>query len=141
MAPQRPSFVTPSALLLPIFKELANRRVILASASPRRKDIFETAVCAVLAPVPRTVCRYASHGLSRIQDSRTDTELQGLRPEIVPSTFAEDLPHDQYADNLADYPIATAGEKVRSHPDGTFANRRIADGNEESLCEAAEGMR
>lgn len=81
MAPKRPSFVTPSALLLPVFKDLANRRVILASSSPRRKDIFEAA---------------------------------GLRPEIVPSTFAEDLPKDQYEGNLADYPIATAGEKVSS---------------------------
>jgi hypothetical protein len=37
---------------------------------------------------------------------------QGFRPEIVPSTFAEDLPKGSFEGRLADYPIATAGEKV-----------------------------
>lgn len=36
--------VGPMALSLPIFKKLANRRVVLASASPRRKEIFANAV-------------------------------------------------------------------------------------------------
>lgn len=36
--------VGPAALSLPIFKKLANRRVVLASASPRRKEIFANAV-------------------------------------------------------------------------------------------------
>lgn len=36
--------VGPTALSLPIFKKLANRRVVLASASPRRKEIFANAV-------------------------------------------------------------------------------------------------
>lgn len=36
--------VGPNALSLPIFKKLANRRVVLASASPRRKEIFANAV-------------------------------------------------------------------------------------------------
>ncbi|KAK8861326.1 septum formation protein Maf [Kwoniella newhampshirensis] len=75
----RPNPVAPTALSLPIFKKLANRRIILASASPRRKDILATA---------------------------------GLHPEIVPSTFAEDLPHSRFAGNLADYPIATGAEKA-----------------------------
>ncbi|WVQ73889.1 septum formation protein Maf [Cryptococcus sp. DSM 104548] len=35
--------VGPTALALPIFQKLKNRRVVLASASPRRKDIFATA--------------------------------------------------------------------------------------------------
>ncbi|KAK4685448.1 hypothetical protein P7C73_g4703, partial [Tremellales sp. Uapishka_1] len=76
---KRPSPVTPAALSLPIFKKLADKRVVLASSSPRRKDILET---------------------------------MGFRPEIIPSTFAENLPHASYAGNLADYPIATAGEKA-----------------------------
>lgn len=38
---------------------------------------------------------------------------QGFTPEIVVSNFAEDLPHTLYQDDLSQYPIATAGEKVR----------------------------
>lgn len=38
--------------------------------------------------------------------------MQGFRPEIVPSTFAEDLPKGSFEGRLADYPIATAGEKA-----------------------------
>lgn len=34
-----------------------------------------------------------------------------MRPEIIPSTFAEDLPKDRF-ESLADYPVATAGEKA-----------------------------
>lgn len=71
--------VGPNALSLPIFKKLANRRVVLASASPRRKEIFANA---------------------------------GFFPEIVPSTFAEDLPHSRFEGHLADYPIATGAEKA-----------------------------
>lgn len=40
------------------------------------------------------------------------TRYQGLRPEIIPSTFAENLPHSTYAHSLAEYPIATAYEKA-----------------------------
>ncbi|KAE8540763.1 hypothetical protein D1P53_003127 [Cryptococcus gattii VGV] len=71
--------VGPTALSLPIFKKLANRRVVLASASPRRKEIFANA---------------------------------GFFPEIIPSTFAEDLPHSRFQGHLADYPIATGAEKA-----------------------------
>lgn len=38
------SVVLPHALDLPIFKKLNGRRIVLASASPRRKDILEKAV-------------------------------------------------------------------------------------------------
>jgi septum formation protein len=38
--------------------------------------------------------------------------IQGFRPEIIPSTFAEDLPKGSFEGRLADYPIATAGEKA-----------------------------
>ncbi len=37
---------------------------------------------------------------------------QGIRPEIISSTFAEDLPKASFEGRLAEYPIATAGEKV-----------------------------
>lgn len=47
-ADKRPSVVLPHALPLPIFKRLQHRRVVLASSSPRRKDILEVAVCADL---------------------------------------------------------------------------------------------
>ncbi|ORY25250.1 inosine triphosphate pyrophosphatase-like protein [Naematelia encephala] len=79
MSIKRPSPVLPTSLPLPIFKQLQNRRIVLASSSPRRKDILETA---------------------------------GLRPEIIPSTFAENLPKSRFQGHLADYPIATAGEKA-----------------------------
>ncbi|RSH94370.1 hypothetical protein EHS25_004173 [Saitozyma podzolica] len=79
MPSDRPSAVLSSALPLPIFKSLHGRRIVLASASPRRKDILETA---------------------------------GFKPEVIPSEFAEDLPKSQFEGKLADYPIATAGEKA-----------------------------
>jgi hypothetical protein len=44
---KRPSPVTETALRLPIFQKLANKRVVLASSSPRRKDILETAVSSL----------------------------------------------------------------------------------------------
>ncbi|CED82544.1 Predicted nucleic acid-binding protein ASMTL [Phaffia rhodozyma] len=72
--------VLPHALALPAFNKMANKRVVLASASPRRKEILQSL---------------------------------GLAPEIVPSTFEEDLPHDQYREDLSAYPTATAGEKGR----------------------------
>lgn len=57
---------------------------------------------------------------------------QGLEPEIIPSTFPEDLPHADFAGRLSEYPIATAKEKVsRSGPvpmRSCFQSRRpVAD--------------
>ncbi|BEJ03547.1 hypothetical protein CcaverHIS641_0107220 [Cutaneotrichosporon cavernicola] len=63
----------------PIFERLKDKRVVLASGSPRRKDIFENV---------------------------------GFKPEIIPSTFSEDLSKGDFEGRLADYPIATAGEKA-----------------------------
>lgn len=40
------------------------------------------------------------------------THTQGFIPEIIPSTFAENLPKSMFEGRLSDYPIATAGEKV-----------------------------
>ncbi|CAD6582013.1 MAG: hypothetical protein TREMPRED_003155 [Tremellales sp. Tagirdzhanova-0007] len=71
--------VLSNALPLPIFRRLASKRVVLASSSPRRKDLLEAV---------------------------------GFKPEIIPSTFAEDLPKSSFHGRLADYPIATAGEKA-----------------------------
>lgn len=44
MAAKRPSVVLPNAMSLPIFDKLKNMRVVLASSSPRRKDILENVV-------------------------------------------------------------------------------------------------
>ncbi|KAJ9103776.1 hypothetical protein QFC21_002238 [Naganishia friedmannii] len=74
-----PSHVLPHALKLPIFKYLKDKRVVLASSSPRRREILEAS---------------------------------GLKPDIVPSTFPENLPHGSYSNAYAEYPIATAGEKA-----------------------------
>lgn len=75
----RPSPVLAHALHLPIFDALQHKRVILASASPRRKDILEVA---------------------------------GLRPEVVPSTFEEDLDKSEFSGRAGEYPVVTAQEKV-----------------------------
>ena len=34
-------------------------------------------------------------------------------PEIIPSNFAENLSKSDFTGRLAEYPVATAGEKVR----------------------------
>ncbi|KAG1851490.1 Maf Ham1 [Suillus tomentosus] len=77
MAPQR-NAVLPTALKTPAVQKLTNKRVILASASPRRKEILQTL---------------------------------GLAAEIVPSTFAEDLPISSFED-IHEYPVSTATQKA-----------------------------
>ncbi|KAF7972236.1 hypothetical protein HWV62_18646 [Athelia sp. TMB] len=75
----------------PSIKKLAGKRVVLASASPRRKEILQ---------------------------------IFGLAPEIIPSTFAEDLVASSFED-IHEYPVATATQKavevyerlVRENPD------------------------
>lgn len=47
VVPKRPSPVLPTAMPWPIFERLKNKRVVLASSSPRRKDILENIVSAV----------------------------------------------------------------------------------------------
>jgi len=44
MAPKRPSPVQPNAMPWPIFEKLKDKRVVLASSSPRRKDILANVV-------------------------------------------------------------------------------------------------
>lgn len=44
MAVKRPSPVLPNAMPWPIFEKLKDKRVVLASSSPRRKDILENVV-------------------------------------------------------------------------------------------------
>ncbi|KAG2116882.1 Maf Ham1 [Suillus cothurnatus] len=77
MTPQH-NAVLPTALKIPAIQKLANKRVILASASPRRKEILQTL---------------------------------GLEPEVVPSTFAEDLPLSSFED-IHEYPVSTATQKA-----------------------------
>ncbi|KIK42667.1 hypothetical protein CY34DRAFT_804646 [Suillus luteus UH-Slu-Lm8-n1] len=77
MAPQH-NAVLPTALKTPAIQRLTNKRVILASASPRRKEILQTL---------------------------------GLSPEVVPSTFAEDLPFSSF-DDIHEYPVSTATQKA-----------------------------
>ncbi|RSH84516.1 uncharacterized protein EHS24_006038 [Apiotrichum porosum] len=79
MTANRPSNVLPNAMPWPIFEKLRDKRVVLASSSPRRKDILENV---------------------------------GFRPEIIASTFDEKLPKGMFEERLADYPVATAGEKA-----------------------------
>ncbi|KAJ7651306.1 inosine triphosphate pyrophosphatase-like protein [Roridomyces roridus] len=72
------SCVLPHALKTPAIKKLTGKRIILASASPRRKDILS---------------------------------VHGLAPEIVPSTFEEDLDVNSFQ-NIHEYPVATASHKA-----------------------------
>ncbi|KAJ7212131.1 Maf-like protein [Mycena pura] len=72
------SHILSHALQTPIIKKLAGKRIVLASASPRRRDILKTF---------------------------------GLAPEIVPSTFEEDLPISSFED-IHEYPVATASHKA-----------------------------
>lgn len=89
------------ALKVPSLQKLVGKRVILASNSPRRREILRTFV-SVFTHNPRTSCLYYSfiHSLH-----------QGLEPEIVPSTFEEDLPHGEFED-VHEYPVATATHKA-----------------------------
>ncbi|KAJ3762948.1 inosine triphosphate pyrophosphatase-like protein [Lentinula raphanica] len=66
------------ALPVPAIKKLAGKRVVLASNSPRRRDILKTI---------------------------------GLAPDIIPSTFEEDLSPSSFAD-IHEYPVATASHKA-----------------------------
>jgi len=88
---KRDNPVLKHALQTPSIKKLVGKRVILASASPRRQEILRTF---------------------------------GLEPEIVPSTFEEDLPLSSFQD-IHEYPVSTATYKavevyerlVRDDPD------------------------
>lgn len=77
MAPQH-NAVLPTALKTPTIQKLTNKRIILASASPRRKEILQTL---------------------------------GLSPEVVPSTFAENLSFSSF-DDIHEYPVSTATQKA-----------------------------
>jgi septum formation protein len=70
--------ILPHALLVPATKKLRDKRIVLASNSPRRKDIL--------------------HSI-------------GLEPDIIPSTFDENLPLSSF-DNIHEYPVATATHKA-----------------------------
>ncbi|KAF8646287.1 hypothetical protein AX16_007285 [Volvariella volvacea WC 439] len=73
-----PDHILRHALRLPAIEKLKDKRVVLASNSPRRKDILRTF---------------------------------GLNPDIVPSTFEENLPLHSF-DDVHEYPVATATHKA-----------------------------
>jgi len=78
MPPKPPSALLPHALHVPGINKLAGKRVVLASNSPRRKEILQ---------------------------------IFGLAPEVVPSTFTEDLSATSFED-VHEYPVATATHKA-----------------------------
>ncbi|KIY70293.1 Maf/Ham1 [Cylindrobasidium torrendii FP15055 ss-10] len=73
-----PNHILPHALATPAILKLKDKRVVLASGSPRRKEILNTF---------------------------------GLAPDIVPSTFKEDLDPSEF-DDVHEYPVATATHKA-----------------------------
>ncbi|KAF8468529.1 Maf/Ham1 [Russula ochroleuca] len=79
MAPKPPpAAVLPHALHIPGINKLAGKRVVLASGSPRRKEILQ---------------------------------IFGLAPEVVPSSFPENLSPADF-ENIHEYPVATATHKA-----------------------------
>lgn len=78
-------------MILDLLPALATRRLILASASPRRIEL-----------------------LTRL----------GLQPIVIPSTFAEDLPHGSDA---SQYAIATATEKAKDVASSLLAKNESWD--------------
>ncbi|KAF7784815.1 hypothetical protein Agabi119p4_980 [Agaricus bisporus var. burnettii] len=71
-------YILPHALQVPAIKKLQDKRIVLASSSPRRKEILQTL---------------------------------GLAPDIVASTFEENLPLSSFED-IHEYPVATATHKA-----------------------------
>lgn len=77
----QPETISADALRTPVFTRLEGKRIVLASSSPRRREI--------LASI-------------------------GVHPEIVPSTFKEDLPKSDFTGELAfEYPVETASHKAK----------------------------
>lgn len=70
--------ILPHALSVPAIEKLRGKRIVLASNSPRRKDILRAI---------------------------------GLEPDVVPSTFEENLPFSSFED-IHEYPVATATHKA-----------------------------
>ncbi|KIL58294.1 hypothetical protein M378DRAFT_1026250 [Amanita muscaria Koide BX008] len=70
--------ILPHALSVPAIEKLRGKRIVLASNSPRRKDILRAI---------------------------------GLEPDVVPSTFEENLPLSSFED-IHEYPVATATHKA-----------------------------
>ncbi|KAF8622791.1 hypothetical protein AX15_006721 [Amanita polypyramis BW_CC] len=73
-----PNHILPHALGVPSVKKLREKRIVLASNSPRRKEILRAL---------------------------------GLEPDVVSSTFTEDLPLSLFED-IHEYPVATATHKA-----------------------------
>jgi len=73
-----PNHILSHALSIPIIQKLKDKRIVLASNSPRRKEILRAI---------------------------------GLEPDIVPSTFEENLPLSEFED-IHEYPVATASHKA-----------------------------
>lgn len=75
--------------------KLVGKRVVLASNSPRRKEILNTLV---------NPCTFSYL-------SQVTLPSQGLNLETIPSTFDEDLDYGSF-DSPYEYPVATATEKA-----------------------------
>jgi len=102
MAPTH-NAVLSTALKLPCLNKMHGKRVILASNSPRRREILKTYVRLLV--------------YCRVEGVASDTPRlsKGLDPEVIPSRFQEDLSHSDYP-NPYEYPVATATHKVRRSP-------------------------
>ncbi|KAF8800277.1 Maf-like protein [Phlegmacium glaucopus] len=70
--------ILPHALRIPAIDKLRGKRIVLASNSPRRKEILQTF---------------------------------GIAPDIVPSTFEENLHVSEFSE-IHEYPVATATHKA-----------------------------
>lgn len=95
MSEKRQPAVMAHALKIPGLNKLAGKRVVLASASPRRKEILQTMVRLRISWNPSSYIAYP----------------KGLAPEVIPSTFGEDLSPGDFED-IHEYPVATATHKA-----------------------------
>jgi len=86
------------ALRTTAIEKLKGKRIVLASNSPRRKEILHTLV----RPWQFIII---DHRLSPVSKS------QGIAPDIVPSTFEENLDYYSFP-QPHEYPVATATHKA-----------------------------
>lgn len=106
-------------MLQPIIKQLNSKRIILASSSPRRRDMLTNIVSCLVVVV--FLCR--ANNCDRYPNifPRNSTifiiirnfwvHIKGLNVELCPSLFEENLEIDQFS-TFADFVEETALQKV-----------------------------
>lgn len=113
LIPDMPEHVLSHALKTPAMQRLKGKRIVLASNSLRRKEILRTFVRVNWNSIDCLLPTHCNLLLGDILCVGYTKNIwnQGLSPEIVPSTFEENLAISQFAD-IHEYPVATATHKA-----------------------------